>query len=299
MRPRRARDAQPMKLRTPGTHRVRRHPRLPGVRLVAPCCAPGRPAARPLFAGSSGAGVAQYTGTLYLDGSGSRRSRQAASRSRPPFPALKAPLPPPSQGRRTAAAFRPAPYKYIYVTTSGAARTASVASNQVSVTNAPVTVTNVPVGADVYRSKIPSGTNTGTYILLGSNPGPTAAYTDTSTATTGTLLPEADNRVAMSATGWAPFAPGVSLASSTVANTPTTVPSIGSSCAGWIVDAPGGRQLRGGDVDLLRAGTAGLEPQRRRRADRGDVEGRRQRQHCRRLAPSCRLPTGAPSPSTG
>ncbi len=197
------------------------------------------------LASGSGAGISSYQGTLYFAGpassvSGSYLLTTAAPAAQGLVPVAAAGVPN-SGGVSTGA------YKYVYVTTSGAARTASVASNQVSVTNAPVTVTNVPVGAEVYRAKIPSSTNTFNYILLGTNPGPTTAYTDTSTAISGSLLPQADNRVALSAAGWAPFNPGVSLATS-VSNTGVsgTLPSIPSACAGWTVDAAGGMTFPAG-----------------------------------------------------
>jgi hypothetical protein len=198
-----------------------------------------------IFAAGSGAGVSDYQGTLYFAGpassvSGSWQITTAA-------PAGQGPAPVASAGAPNSGGVPTGAYKYVYVTTSGVARTASVASNQVSVTNAPVTVTNVPVGAEVYRARIPSSTNTSTYILLGT--AATTPYVDTSTATSGTLLPQADNRVAVvpATTGWAPFVPGVSLMSS-VSNTAVsgTVPSIPASCTGWIVDAAGGMTFPAG-----------------------------------------------------
>lgn len=193
-----------------------------------------------LFAGGSGAGVASYQGTLYFAGPASSvvsGSYQLTTT----VPAAQGLAPVATAGVANSGGVPTGAYKYVYVTTSGVARTASVASNQVSVTNAPVTVTNVPVGADVYRAKVPASTNTFNYILLGTNPGPLTTYTDTSTATSGTLLPQADNRVAQGATGWAAFNPGVSLANQfSFTSLSGTTPSIPSTCAGWMVDAAGG-----------------------------------------------------------
>jgi hypothetical protein len=228
-----------MNLRTPGDHRVGRHPRLRGLRLLGPCAVLAV-LLLALFAGSSGAGVSQYSGTLYLAGPGSSIG-SGNYQITTAVPAAQGVAPTTVAGAANSGGVPTGSYKYVYVTTSGGASTASVASNPaVSVTNAPVTVSNVPVGADVYRAKIAAGNNVGTYILVGNNAGPTTTYTDTSTATTGALLPQADNRVALSMAGWAPFTPGTSLATS-LANTAVSAstPSIPSSCTGWIVDAPG------------------------------------------------------------
>src|SRR5918992_2757521 len=168
------------------------------------------------LAGGSGAGVSDYQGTLYFAGPASSLGGYGIVTS---APGAQGAAPVAVAGVANSGGVPTGAYKYVYVTTSGVARTASVASNQVSVTNAPVTVTNVPVGAEVYRARIMSGTNTATYILLGT--ASVTPYVDTSSATTGTLLPQADNRVALSATGWAAFVPGVSLAHS-FSSTPVT-----------------------------------------------------------------------------
>src|SRR5919199_1308021 len=117
------------------------------------------------FAGSSGAGVAQYTGTLYFAGSAS--SVSGSWQITTATPAAQGMTPVATAGIANSGGVPTGAYKYVYVTSSGGARTASLASNQVSVTNAAVTVTNVPVGAEVYRAKIATGTNTASYILVG------------------------------------------------------------------------------------------------------------------------------------
>ena len=216
-----------------------------------------------MLAGSTGAGIVNYQGTLYFAGApssitGSYQLTTAAPTGQGLQPVATA-------GVANSGGVPTGVYKYVYVTTSGVTRTASVASSpSTSVTNAPVTVTNVPVGADVYRAKIPNTTATAQYILVGNNAGPTTTYTDVSTATTGTLLPQADNRVALNTSGWAPFVPTVSLASS-VSNTTVSgmTPSIPATCASWTVDATGGVTLPAGqwkyDVQL-RSDAAGGAP---------------------------------------
>jgi hypothetical protein len=196
------------------------------------------------LAGGSGAGVSNYQGTIYFAGPASSVSGSYLLTTA--TPGAQGVTPVAVAGAANSGGVPTGAYKYVYATSSGGAWTASVASNQVSVTNAPVTVTNVPVGADVYRAKIPTGTATGQYILVG-----TAAatpYVDTSPATTGTLLPQADNRVATGTTGWVAFNPGVSLASSVSNTTPVSAmaPSIPSSCKGWTVDAAGGMTFPAG-----------------------------------------------------
>jgi hypothetical protein len=197
-----------------------------------------------LLAGGSGAGISNYQGTIYFSGPTSSVSGSYLLTTATPGAQGVAPVA--AAGAPNSGGVPTGAYKYVYATSSGGARTASVASNQVSVTNAPVTVTNVPVGADVYRAKIPTGTATGQYILVG-----TAAatpYVDVSTATTGTLLPQADTRVATGTTGWVAFNPGVSLASSVSNTMPVSgvAPSIPSSCKGWTVDAAGGMTFPAG-----------------------------------------------------
>jgi hypothetical protein len=196
------------------------------------------------FAGGSGAGVAEYQGTLYFAGPASVISGSYQLTTATPGAQGLAPVA--AAGVANSGGVPTGSYKYVYVTTSGAARTASVTTPTVSVTNAPVTVTNVPVGADVYRAKVTPTPSTA-YFLIGSNPGPTTVYTDTSTATSGPLLPQADNRVNLGTTGWAAFIPGVTL-TATTSNTFTsgTVPSIPSSCTGWTVDAIGGMTFPSG-----------------------------------------------------
>src|SRR4029079_19299235 len=85
------------------------------------------------------------------------------------------------------------------------------------------------------------------YFLVGTNAGPTTSYTDASTATSGTVLPQADNRVNLALTGWAAFGPGTTLALTT-SNTAVSasLPSIPSSCTGWMVDAAGGMSFPAG-----------------------------------------------------
>lgn len=199
------------------------------------------------LAGGSGAGISNYTGTLYFAGgassvSGSYLLTTAA-------PAAQGATPVATAGLANSGGVPTGAYKYVYVTSSGGALTASVASNQVSVTNAPVTLTNVPLGADVYRAKIPASTNTSQYILVSPSGGAAAVpYVDTSTATTGQLLPQADTRVATGSTGWYPFTAGVSLVnsfsnSSAAAGSPPTIPS---TCVGWTVDASGSMSFAAG-----------------------------------------------------
>src|ERR1700730_7128098 len=196
--------------------------------------------------GGSGAGISNYQGTLYFAGPAVGSSYQLTTT----VPAAQGATPVAAAGVLNSGGVPTGTYRYIYVTSSGGALTASATSNQLSVGapgNTPVTVTNVPVSADVYRASIPSGTSAGKYILIGTNAGPTTTYTDTSTATMGTSLPQADNRVPQSTVGWAAFVPGTSLGSS-VANTatPNVPPAIPGSCTGWIVGANGGLTLPAG-----------------------------------------------------
>jgi hypothetical protein len=200
-----------------------------------------------VFAGGSGAGVSNYQGTLYLNGPASSVSGGSWQITTTAGPAQGVAAVA-AQGVIGSGGLNAGSYRWIYVTSSGGAFTASASSNQLTVAaNTPVLVANVPVGADVYRATIPSSTSTGKYTYVGTNPGPTTTYTDTNTSTAGAALPQADNRVASGATGWAPFTLGTSLGSS-LANTSVsgTTPAIPSSCTGWIVDASGGMTFPAG-----------------------------------------------------
>src|SRR4029079_5960865 len=198
----------------------------------------------PLFAAGSWAAVSAYQGTLYFAGptssvSGNWQLITAA-------PGAQGAAPTASAGVANSGGVPTGSYRYIYVTNSGGARTASVATATVNVTNAPVTVTNVPVGAEVYRAKL-TPTPAVQYFLVGTNAGPTTTYTDASTATSGTVLPQADNRVNLALTGWAALVPGTTLALTT-SNTAVSasLPSIPSSCNCWMVDAAGGMSFPAG-----------------------------------------------------
>jgi PASTA domain len=234
-----------MTLRTPDDHPAQAV-RPSGLRLLPPCVVLVA-LLLGLFAGSSGAGVAQYSGTLYFSGPASSvsGSYQLLTASGTGFMTASAV----AAGPANSGGVPSGSYRYVYVSGSGGAYTASYASTQVTVTNAPVTV-SFPVGApgtvDIYRSKIPSGTTTGTYILVASGVSTAAAYVDTSTATMGAGLPQADTRVATGSTGYAAFVPGTSLNNSASNSTVAASVTIPSSCKGWTVDAPGGMSFAAG-----------------------------------------------------
>src|SRR5438477_6404684 len=195
-----------------------------------------------LLVGGSGAGISAYQGTLYF--AGPLSSLPGTYRLTTAAPAMQGTTPAAVAGSAGSGGLAAASYRWIYVTSSGGALTASATSNQLTLGapgNTPVLVSNVPVGADVYRATIPSSTSTGKYTYVGTNAGPTTTYTDTNTATTGTVLPQADTRVAASTTGWAAFVPGTSFTSS-VQNSGVvgSTPAIPSSCTGWTVDSSAG-----------------------------------------------------------
>ena len=216
--------------RTPGL----RHPRfsLPAALAVAALLLT-------LLAGASGAGISAYQGTLYLDGpassiSGNYQLLTAA-------PAAQGVAPVAAQGVVGSGGLVAGAYRWVYVTTSGGALTASVASNQPNISaNTPALVSNVPVGADVYRARIVSG-NTGRYTFVGTNAGPTTTYTDTNTSTLGAILPQADTRVPINTTGYIAFVPGTALGGLDSTMTSSNPPTIPSTCSGgWTVDSSAG-----------------------------------------------------------
>src|SRR5438552_639040 len=121
-----------------------------------------------MLAGASGAGVSAYQGTLYFAGPAS--SLPNSFQMTTAVPAAQGAAPVAAAGVAGSGGLATAAYRYIYVTSSGGALTASAASNQLSIGapgNTPVLVSNVPVGADLYRATIPSGTSTGRYTLVG------------------------------------------------------------------------------------------------------------------------------------
>ncbi len=231
-----------MKLRTPGDHRVRRHPRLNSLRLLAPCALLSV-LLLASFAGSSGAGVAQYTGTLYLDAgtssiaSGSYQISTSAGPAQAAAPTVAAGAP--ASGGPTGS------FIYVYVTTASGVSTTSPLSATVSPSNATVTVSGFPAGSDLYRQKTSAGAPNGQMYLVAS--GVSSPYVDTSSASTGTPLPQSDNRPNTGATGWVDFAPGGSLALNTSISPISASSPTPTSCKGWIVDGYGGVTLPAGN----------------------------------------------------
>src|SRR4051812_38310095 len=231
-----------MNLRTQGDHRVERHPRPSGLRLLGPCAVLAV-LLLACFAGSSGAGVAQYTGTLYLDGgtssigSGNYQISTAAGPAQGAAPTLVVGAV--GSGGPTGS------FVYLYVTSAGGVSTASPISATVSPNNATVTVSGFPAGSDIYRQKTNAGAPNGQAYLVAS--GASSPYVDTSTAMSGTPLPQSDNRPMQGLAGWVAFAPegslGTNLTNSAVSST-TPAPT---SCSGWVVDGNGDVTLPAGN----------------------------------------------------
>ncbi|MFL6029265.1 MAG: Ig-like domain-containing protein [Gaiellaceae bacterium] len=195
-----------------------------------------------LLTGASGAGVAQYTGTLYLDGSASGVGSGSYQLSVTAPPAQGAA--PTALAGVSGSGGPSGSFVYVYVVNSGGVLTASPLSNTVSPTNATVTVSGIPAGADLYRQQTSAGAPNRQMILIASGVGP--VYSDTTVSASGPALPQSDNRAAMGATGWFDFAPGSSLLNNS-ANTmgSSTLPAP-SACTGWVVDGGGGVSLPAG-----------------------------------------------------
>lgn len=200
------------------------------------------------LAGGSGAGIANYQGTLYLDGavSGvSGSSWQITTSAGPGTPTTPTTAAVPGGGTLAAAS-----YQYIYVRSSGNGRTASsVSTPAVAVAaNGAVNVSVSPaeLGGDLYRARAASGVVLGNYVLA-SPPGgvTTVPYTDTG-AISGAALPQADNRILPNnTTGWTEFAPGVGLAGTLSTSSVTGSPVLPGGCKGWVVDGSGGMSFPG------------------------------------------------------
>lgn len=190
------------------------------------------------LAGASGAGISAYQGTLYFDGPAS--SISGSYQLSTAVPAAAGVTPAAAQGVVGSGGLNAGSYRWIYVTSSGGALTASATSNQPNVSaNTPVNVSNVPVGADVYRARVVAG-NTGKYTYVGTNPGPTTTYVDSNPANTGAALPQSDTRVPLSTTGYIAFVPGTSAGGGDSTMTAASPPSIPSTCTGWTVDSSAG-----------------------------------------------------------
>lgn len=208
-----------------------------------------------LLAGASGAGVAQYTGTLYLDGSASGIGSGSYQLSVTAPPAQGAA---PSAVAGMAGSGGPTgSFVYVYVVSSGGALTASPISNTVSPSNASVTVSGIPAGADLYRQQTSAGAPINGLSLVASGVGP--VYVDTST-TAGAALPQSSNRAAMGFTGWIDFAPGNSLPNNTANTSGVSSQPSPSTCTGWIVDGAGGVSLPAGTWTVTARVRSGAQP---------------------------------------
>jgi hypothetical protein len=158
------------------------------------------------FAGGSGAGVANYQGTLYLDGppssvSGSFQLLTAPGPGAPAAPVATA-------GLAGSGSIPAGSYLYIAAAQSGSARTAGPMSNQVAVpASGSVSLANVPVGSLVYRLQL---TMTANNYKLVSPPGGTTSvpFVDDGSVSSTVVLPQADNRAPSFSTGYADFVPG-------------------------------------------------------------------------------------------
>jgi hypothetical protein len=198
------------------------------------------------FPGGSGAGVSDYTGTLYLDGppsvvaGGSFQLLTSAGPAAPGAPNAAA-------GLGGSGTIPSGNYLYIAVAISGSAHTAGSASNQVSVpANGSVSLANVPTGSLVYRLLL--STTAGSYKLV-SPPGGTTTvpFVDDGSVNSTVVLPQADNRAPSFTTGYADFTPGTVYPSSSGAQPPLTAsPTAPSVCRGWIVDGSGGLSFPAG-----------------------------------------------------
>jgi len=198
------------------------------------------------LAGGSGAGVASYQGTLYLDGPASAvsgSSWQITTTAGPGAPVTPTTV----AGLAGSGSLAAASYQYVYVTVSGSGHTASAVSSPAVAVPAngsvSVSVSPLQLGGDLYRAKTSSGVVLGNYVLA-SPPGgvTTVPYVDTG-AINGAALPQADTRHPTGAggVGWSDFVPGTGLAT-TLANSTVSgsAPPIPGTCKGWIVDGSGG-----------------------------------------------------------
>jgi PASTA domain/Bacterial Ig-like domain len=214
-----------------------------------------------VFAGSSGAGVADYTGPLYLSGPGSSvsGSYQLLTASPPAAPGSNPVASVAGVGMVPAAI-----YQYIYVISNGSSRSASAASNQLNVpANSSVSVANVPVGSLVFRQKVMSGAPVplNPYVLVSPAGGTTTTpFVDDGSISSSPALPQADARVQAAVTcatagacGYVEFTPGFSYATSTAFGSPAALgtvpaaPSIPATCKGWTVDNPGSVSFAAGN----------------------------------------------------
>jgi hypothetical protein len=231
-----------MTLRTSGDHRAR--PSRPSSLRLLGFCAVLVVLILGVTAGSSGAGVADYSGTLYLDGgtsspaigSGNYQMSTSAGPGQGAAPTIV--------GGVSGTGGPTGSFIYVYVVSSGGVATASPISASVSVTNAPITVSGFPAGADLYRQQVSAGAPNRQVILVASNATP--PYVDTSTATMGTSLPQSDNRAAMGATGWVDFQPGGNLPLNTSNSSISVTAPAPMSCKGWVVQGNGDVTLPAG-----------------------------------------------------
>ena len=214
-----------------------------------------------LLVGGSGAGVASYQGTLYLDGPASGiatpNSFQLLTSSGPGAPANPT-LAAGVAGSGTLAAGN---YLYIAVAVNRSARTGGTAVQVSSVpANGSVTVSNVAVGSLVYRLFL--GTTTATsYTLVTPAGGATSTSFVDAGGSSSLVLPQSENRAPTGATGYADFTPGVVYSSASAA-AGSLVPSTSTPgvCGGWTVDGDGEVTLPAGTWTFqarIKSGAAG------------------------------------------
>src|SRR6266508_1152644 len=228
-----------MNLRTSSDHRARSS-RPSSLRLLGFCALVVLILG--VTAGSSGAVVADYSGTIYFNGAASGNGFLLLPSGGPAVPATPTTV----AGAGGSGSIAAASYQYVQVDKSGGARSASLFSTPAVAVpaNGSVTVSNLGSNVDLYRAKTSSGVVLDHYVLVSPSGGVSGSYVDTG-AISGAALPQADNRPNNAATGWTDFIPGSGLVLTTSISAMS--PSLPATCKGWAVSGTGGMTFPGGN----------------------------------------------------
>ncbi len=231
-----------MNLRTSSDHRARSS-RPSSLRLLGFCALVVLILG--VTAGSSGAVVADYSGTIYFNGAASGNGFLLLPSGGPAVPATPTTV----AGAGGSGSIAAASYQYVQVDKSGGARSASSFSTPAVAVpaNGSVTVSNLGSNVDLYRAKTSSGVVLDHYVLVSPSGGVSGSYVDTG-AISGAALPQADNRPNNAATGWTDFIPGSGLVLTTSFSAMSAMsPSLPATCKGWAVSGTGGMTFPGGN----------------------------------------------------
>jgi hypothetical protein len=203
-------------------------------------CAPAFAAVAVLtlaFAGGAGAAVGDYPSPLYLSGAASTQVGTSNALVASPGPGTPSATPTATGG---AAGALTGTYSYAYTVVDATGGETAVSATSIAATVAAqsITVGNLPTGVTIRLYRKTSGLFTRVATIASNASATYSDNMDDATAATQTVLPQAQNRIPLSTTGYQEFAPGgyaPPSATTAVSGSASTTPT----GRGWIVDGPG------------------------------------------------------------